>query len=123
MKLPLTQGPTYTQRDLRHEDESRFDAHTIRLMNPDGIRAAEIVAYDGAGGSLSFHRQAEAEEAAEYIVRAVNCHAELVRALELIIDEYPCRLDHNGCCQTHRIGNPCEQIVAREALAKAKGAA
>jgi hypothetical protein len=55
------------------------------------------------------------------IDRLKECNRELVRALEGLVDDEPCRYDHHGYCQTHRLNNPCEMQVARAALKKAGG--
>lgn len=48
---------------------------------------------------------------------------DLLAACEAALDSEPCRYDHDGDCQSHRLGNPCEQKLLREAIAKAKGGA
>ena len=42
---------------------------------------------------------------------------DVVEAAKLHVDDSPCRLDHHGNCQEHRLGNPCEQDVLKKALA------
>lgn len=59
---------------------------------------------------------------AEFAARSANSHADLLAACEAALDSEPCSFDHHGNCQTHRLGNPCEQKLIREAIAKAKGA-
>lgn len=58
---------------------------------------------------------------AEFIVRAVNAHDELLAACKAALDPDPCWFDHHGNCQAHALGNPCEQKLLREAIAKAEG--
>lgn len=41
---------------------------------------------------------------------------ETLDTLEMMIDDNPCRYDHNGLCQTHRLNNPCEMQLARALL-------
>lgn len=44
----------------------------------------------------------------------------LLEAAKAALDPDPCRLDHHGNCQAHHLGNPCEQRLLREAIAKAE---
>ena len=44
----------------------------------------------------------------------------LKEALILFIDDEECSYDHHGCCQAHRIGDPCENALGKEALKKAE---
>ena len=46
---------------------------------------------------------------------------ELLKVAEEFIDDEKCRLDHHGNCQTHGLQNPCEQMLLRKIVAKAKG--
>ncbi len=40
----------------------------------------------------------------------------------LAVDPDPCRLDHHGTCQAHGLGDPCEQLLLKAALARLDGA-
>lgn len=49
--------------------------------------------------------------------RAEQCRAAQLRlALNELIDDEPCQLDHEGFCQTHGISKPCSMVQARKAL-------
>ena len=66
----------------------------------------------------------EAQAITAWNTRAdAGCIAELVEALDGLIDDEPCRYDHHGYCQSHFITAPCEMAVARATLAKVKGEA
>lgn len=58
---------------------------------------------------------------AEFVMKACNSYADLLAACKAAIDDEECRFDHHGNCQTHTCGNPCEQKLLREAVAKAEG--
>lgn len=60
-------------------------------------------------------------EEANAIVRFVAAAPDLLAACKAALDNSPCRLDHHGNCQEHSLGNPCEQKLLREAIAKAEG--
>lgn len=45
---------------------------------------------------------------------------QLTMALQGVVDDEPCWLDHHGYCQTHGLGNPCEMAIARAALEENK---
>jgi len=72
MKLPLTQERTVQLNDC---GPNKFTAYTVKLLDADGVTIADIDAYeqDAVKGMLLTTKQ-EAEEAAAYIVRAVNSY-------------------------------------------------
>lgn len=62
-----------------------------------------------------------ADGAALHNARLIAAAPDLLAACEAALDPDPCRFDHHGTCQAHGLGNPCEQKLIREAIAKAKG--
>lgn len=79
---------------------------------------------DYQGSFRGDHAAADAVDAvglanAAFIVRACNCHDQLLAACEAALDPDPCRYDHHGFCQAHTLAKPCEQELIRAAIAAA----
>ena len=89
---------------------------------PDGSLSTPTVAKYDIGVNIGYRLRPEEEQKAnaELIVKAVNCHYELLKALE----EYVAEWDYNYEFDSHITGiiTPPESYhMAREAIAKAKG--
>lgn len=64
---------------------------------------------------------AAAPETAAERDKPKEINQELLKALEKMVDDEPCRHDHHGNCQTHDLSNPCNMAEDRTIIAKAKG--
>lgn len=42
----------------------------------------------------------------------------LLDAINLLVDDEECHLDHHGNCQTHRLRKPCDVMLSRKLIAK-----
>jgi hypothetical protein len=52
-----------------------------------------------------------------YVVKLEDENVRLRAALWAFVDDEPCRLDHEGYCQTHGVSRPCRVVTARTLLA------
>jgi hypothetical protein len=53
--------------------------------------------------------------------RLIAAAPDVYHALREFIDDEPCRLDHEGYCQTHQLTRPCIMVKAKNAIALVEG--